>query len=755
MKNLTQRMKLTLLLVPLFSVNATAALTHGSIKGSGLTLYDQGSAGGNTEGATKVPTLDFKVVTIGSKTWGWEKANGSYIETGADWVSQLRFWSSANAKTENNMLNRDATNNLATEVWGKTSNSLPSPANLSFFNVMVTGGYSETALIPYDPTAKNSAVVGDITPPVITSCATSDIAEISAKINITGSDDASDLFYYITGDGIEEVSFRPTISLTGLSANTTYNLTVTPIDFSGNEGTPESVSFTTGGLVQITSGIAKDIKFVFKSTETQFEYYYEFTDPTKKFRDAFIKITPSGDTEFEIKPTLSPDSTYVYGVSTDSRLANKILTLNCGYFIYVPGDPIWENYVVDNKVITEGTLNGISIKHQMGAGPSMGETETVTPILNNVSLEDVTSKYIKLHIDGNDNSGTVYYEITGGKQAINAFRTGDYYITDIEPGKNYTLNIVAKDLSGNYSAGIEVQAKTIKSRSNIVDNIGMNYNTTTTTTAGGELVSIIQQTGNSLTLGCTTASNVIQDAGYLNRIFNTPTVKINGTDYPLTIDANKTTATATFTGQIGEIPIEDGSSFEICWSVFWGETGGGNFVTGTYTYKIGDTGQTDTEGPSAPELSLTGNTLSWNACTDLLSGVKWYEVNEAGQATLRIFDLGETSFSYNLIDANNQISVTALDFAGNFSETSTVNVYVSNKITLKDKNIVYQDPITKQIFISGVKNTNIDLFTIEGKLVKSAVNTNTINVSTLAKGLYIVLYTNEDGMRCPVKVEVR
>jgi hypothetical protein len=141
--------------------------------------------------------------------------------------------------------------------------------------------------------------------------------------------------------------------LSGLSASTDYNLTITPIDFNGNEGTPLTKSFRTAGFIQVTYGIAKDIKFRFKSTSSQLEYYYEFVDSNKKFRDAALKITPAGGTEFEVKPTLSPDSTYVYGVTSDTRIAGKFLSINCCYLIYKAGPINYEDWVVSNSTITD------------------------------------------------------------------------------------------------------------------------------------------------------------------------------------------------------------------------------------------------------------------------------------------------------------------------------------------------------------------------------------------------------------------
>jgi hypothetical protein len=146
-----------------------------------------------------------------------------------------------------------------------------------------------------------------------------------------------------------------------------------------------------------------------------------------------------------------------------------------------------------------------------------GQFEEEPPV-NDVKLVDATPSYIKLEIDGSANSGALYYVISGAQQTVNAFRTGNYYLTAIEQGKLYTLNIVAKDFSGNSSAATkEVKVKTMNIRSNIKDNTGCAYNTTTPTT-NPELVVIIQRAGTSLTIGCTTASDLITAGGWKKRI---------------------------------------------------------------------------------------------------------------------------------------------------------------------------------------------------------------------------------------------
>lgn len=746
----------------LISYSGTSwALEHGSMKGSGLAMYDQGTLGGNTAATPKAATLDYKLVTIGSKTWTWNKVNGTTIDTGADWCSQLRYWSNLGVKTENNLTNRNATANLATEVWASSDKAMPSPVKISFFQNLVGGiGMCETGAFDYDPTAKNSAVVGDNTAPVISSATVASLGETTATLNLAGSDNEGDLFYHITGAGLEEIVFTSSFELSNLAPNTAYSLTIIPIDFSGNEGSAEVVNFTTTGLVQITSGIAKDIKFVLLSSNNELEYYYEFTDPSKTFREAFLKITPAGGSEFEIKPTISPDGKYAYGKTNDARLAGKVLSLNLGYFIYVAGDPIWEDYVMSNTVITSGALTGTSIKHKMGGGIDASEQEATAPTLASATLVDVTSEYIKLNISGADNSGTVFYQITGTGTTVNAFRTGDFYLTNIQAGQIYNLSVAAKDLSGNTSEAISLKAKTESQRSNIKNNLGMDYNNTTTTTSGGELVSIVNFDGTNLTLGCTTASNVIQNAGWLNREIYNPTVKINGVSYPLTLDANKTTATHTFAGQIGEneqtIQLTQGTALEIQWSVFWGE-GGGNFFSGTFTYKIGDEGQSDTEGPSKPALSVSGTAVTWPACTDALSGVKYYKIEELTGSTpaVIIMDLGESSFSYTLSSASVDARITAVDFEGNETSALTSEITVGIDETQGHNLSVYLDSQNTSAIVEGVSVDKAIIYDLSGKIVTSAKNTNTIDVSRLVNGIYLVKIISIDGFEATAKLVIR
>jgi len=301
----------------------------------------------------------------------------------------------------------------------------------------------------------------------------------------------------------------------------------------------------------------------------------------------------------------------------------------------------------------------------------------------------------------------------------------------------------------------------MNARSNIKDSTNTNYNTLVLPVApGGELVTIIKQTGNDLTLGCTTRSLLIP-TGNRNKIFNNPSVVVDGVSYPLTLDVDNTTATVTFTGLAGSKAIVTGAFFNLKWSVFWGAAGiggipaGGNFFTGVFNYVVGDIGQPDVSGPTTPILTLTGSTLTWPASSDDLSGVKSYVVTESGQTPVTVFDLGEASFSYTLINASDLVTVKAVDFVGNNSaiarinDTNTLNLNVGlNPVA------VYPNPAKERIYISG-EVAKVEFYSLEGQLVSSHINTNEVNVSAFAKGLYVIRVTDKRANQKTFKVEIQ
>ncbi|MDR0863727.1 MAG: discoidin domain-containing protein [Candidatus Symbiothrix sp.] len=220
-------------------LNEVFAITHGSMKGTGLPLYDQYNKDPLPENPIAGFFIDYKMVTLGNKTYAWTNITGGVLGD-AGWASQLRYWSSANNVTENNLVERVGD----TQSYG-FGGALPNnPLEISFFQA--SDGFKESARFTYDATLKNSAVAGDATAPVLTATAT-DKQDNSVVLQLDGQD-ANDVFYYITdGEGYETIAFTNNFPLTGLTSGTNYSYTVTAIDFNGNESAPQTVNFQTTG----------------------------------------------------------------------------------------------------------------------------------------------------------------------------------------------------------------------------------------------------------------------------------------------------------------------------------------------------------------------------------------------------------------------------------------------------------------------------------------------------------------------------
>jgi hypothetical protein len=70
---------------------------------------------------------------------------------------------------------------------------------------------------------------------------------------------------------------------------------------------------------------------------------------------------------------------------------------------------------------------------------------------------------------------------------------------------------------------------------------------------------------------------------------------------------------------------------------------------------------------------------------------------------------------------------------------------------------VYPNPATDQIFINGVKDTRVSIYSVDGKLVKSieSFTGTAIDVSELRNGIYVLHITTSDGNVIRKKIVVQ
>ncbi len=225
---------LSLFAAVLFTANLMA-FDHGSMKGTAVPLYPirDGAAPGTAIAGT---TFDYKIVTIGTKTWAWTKLNGKTI-AGNTWSSQLRFWTPV--KVEKNLLGRIAGTQ---ETYGTATGA---PSAVITFLQEDNNVFFETADINYNSTSKNSADGNDTEKPVLADPVKGAQTATSVQLTLSATDNSNDFFYYITDatNNLVEVLFTNSTTLT-LNQGVNYSLSIYAVDFSGNTSDAKVVNVT-------------------------------------------------------------------------------------------------------------------------------------------------------------------------------------------------------------------------------------------------------------------------------------------------------------------------------------------------------------------------------------------------------------------------------------------------------------------------------------------------------------------------------
>jgi len=100
-------------------------------------------------------------------------------------------------------------------------------------------------------------------------------------------------------------------------------------------------------------------------------------------------------------------------------------------------------------------------------------------------------------------------------------------------------------------------------------------------------------------------------------------------------------------------------------------------------------------------------------------------------------------------------TVKAIDFAGNNSATAKINDIgtLNPNADLKPVS-VYPNPAKDRICIAG-DVSKAELYSLQGQLVMSVVNVNTIDVSSLVKGMYIIRITDKLTNQKSFKLEIK
>jgi hypothetical protein len=225
-----------LLVIFLLSASRMQAIDHGSVYRTGVQLNYEG--GDNIGQPAEGYTVDYKIVTIGLKTYAWTKANAGTLNE-AGWGSQLKLWPGGEAWLDNRSADK-------TEAWATVPNPQNANQEIAIFQAVGDGGNKLTGRFVYDGVTKYTPATGDAAAPTnVAATATPTDNAITFELS---AQDANAFFYYIYDDwGVETASFFPTVTISGLMAGTDYNFHVVAIDFSGNESAVKDVPVTTTG----------------------------------------------------------------------------------------------------------------------------------------------------------------------------------------------------------------------------------------------------------------------------------------------------------------------------------------------------------------------------------------------------------------------------------------------------------------------------------------------------------------------------
>ena len=194
------------------------------------------------------------------------------------------------------------------------------PTTVYRFRIATTGSGGTTYGVDQTFT---TTVAPDITPPVISNLGVANIAPNTATVTFTTNEPATSVLNYVWSSGNATISIlSPTTNhaynLTGLVANTAYNVSVTAKDASNNQSAPSVISFQTLKDIVPPPNVTN---FIATAGNAQNSLSWE-NPSVLDFAGVIIKRKTDG---FPSSPT---DGTTVYGgtgiTAIDSGLTNGI-----------------------------------------------------------------------------------------------------------------------------------------------------------------------------------------------------------------------------------------------------------------------------------------------------------------------------------------------------------------------------------------------------------------------------------------------
>jgi hypothetical protein len=233
-------------------------------------------------------------------------------------------------------------------------------------------------------------------------------------------------------------------------------------------------------------------------------------------------------------------------------------------------------------------------------------------------------------------------------------------------------------------------------------------------------------------------------------IFNTPTAAISDANFSNTskwADVLTSTTSVPRLANGSLIPINEGYLFEVSAAY-------NPILVTEVRHKLANA--TSTKGASGDSqwvVQASNDGSSWDTVSSVITVPSNTSTERATSlTTTQEYRYYRFVLSTAWTPSQLYTALQQLDFTVDNSSLS-----IDNNNTSKESISVYPNPVNSLLHIkngNGLNISNVSLIDLTGKTVYSSKNSNSIDVSNLAKGIYIIKITSEDGLSTTNKVIV-
>lgn len=808
-----RKMAVMLLCIPLLMSTVSAITigtkTIGTAKADNVLLYEQTDfkANGTLNGTG---TLSYRVVNVGDKMYAFYKVttvDPLMTITNADWAAQLRNFGVDGATANRKEMNLDVRNTANTQAYNNTAlfhaadpayYTLRSPeeqVSVQFQNFISfsNGTYLCSNLFTYASNTINNPGADTEAPVMSSASAAIDGNNITVTMNGT---DNNEFFYYIydAGNNLFQVSFTNTFSFPK-SVSTLYALNVVAVDYDGNVSnvkttyveTPFDTTVNlalnkaaTAGGGTAASAVDGNTNTIWQAGSLPLEWLsvnlgsngFNLKKLQIVWESAYSKsfelYTSMNGTDWTLAKTvtrtLASPNNYVEDIffpypAKYIKFVDLVRAIGYGAAIrelraYGMGNyvevtsPVLTSVLIDPVTIYAGiTTPLVVIPKNQADGILTGATLGVT--VTTSTGDPTTGVTIIDNGDGTFKAtgvtaGTYTLTASATKDGVTATNTSAMVVTDAPrvtqitlttpltgsvyyKGQAIAMTVVCKD---QYGATITNPTFVWSVTGAAAGAVTGTYNYTPTAKGTGNVKASFTNSIGTLVESNAIDFNVITDAANISKgktVTQISTCTSALSPSPAIDDNNATqwivpdVPAMTDHSYPAWIIIDLGAKYKLeLIDILWE----GAFSK-TYTVEYSDDNVTFT-----PQITITNNTVTSNKYSTNLGSTRYVKINSS---------VAGTQYGVKILDTR---IFGVLDLG-----TATQQVSLSSSV-------VYPNPATDRVNITG-NVANVAFYSMQGQLVQSVANRNSVDVSSFAKGLYFVRVTDKAGNQQSSKLEIK